>query len=130
VKQISKFQTFTFSLYFSHDNINFPNFSRFSRFSRSVTTLRIYSASPSTQTLLLSVPSLSSENSGKISEMWPFSRESLLTLSFSQHRPNTKRARERGFSRLPTHAERLMKQSHLLHVTVPLSRPLLNEHFV
>lgn len=69
--------------------------------------------------LPLSVPGLSSENSGKISEMWPFARASLLTLSFSRRRPNTERARQRGFSRLPTHAERLMKQSHLLHVTAP-----------
>lgn len=61
------------------------------------------------------------ENSGKIWEMWPFAGASLSQLSLSLGVDlTTERARERGFSRLPTHAERLMKQSHLLHVTVPL----------
>lgn len=61
------------------------------------------------------------ENSGK-SQKCDLSRaRDSPTLSFSWRRPNIERVRERGFSRLPTHAERLMKQSHLLHVTALLS---------
>lgn len=73
------------------------------------------SASPG---LPLSVPGLR-ELGENLRNVTFRARESLLTLSFSRRRSNTERARERGFSRLPTHAERLMKQSHLLHVTAP-----------
>lgn len=86
---------------------------------------RIYSPpSVLAPTLRSRIQVSAAENSGKSQKCDLLRARDSPTLSFSWRRPNTERVRERGFSRLPTHAERLMKQSHLLHVTAPLSLSL------
>lgn len=59
-----------------------------------------------------SLPGLSSENSGKISEMWPFVRASLLTLSFSRRRPNTERELDSAVSHACPRTRRDWWSSH------------------